>query len=57
MKKVTYRERTMLDKYRAIDREVTRNYSVCWVSGGLTYFKAGEFTVFCIATNDIISLG
>lgn len=54
--KVTYRERTFLDKYRCIDREVTRNFDTKWNSGGLTYFKHGQFTVFTVETDFIVSI-
>ena len=54
--KVTYRERTFLDKYKCIDREVTRHFDTSWNSGGLTYFKHGQFTVFVVETDFIVSI-
>lgn len=41
--KVTYTERTFIDKYKCIDRPVTRSFDTCWKVGGLTYFKLGQF--------------
>lgn len=54
--KVTYRERYFFDKYKCIDKEVTRAFDACWRSGGLTYFKHGQFTVFVIETDFIINI-
>lgn len=54
--KVTYRERHFLDKYRCIDREVTRSFSKSWQVGGLTYFKQGEFTIFTVETDFIVNI-
>lgn len=56
MAKVVYRERTFLDKFRCIDREESRVFHKSWASGGLTYFKRGQFEVFTIATSDIIRI-
>lgn len=54
--KVIYRERTFLDRYRCIDRTVSRNFDTSWKCGGLTYFKHGNFTVFSVETAFIISI-
>ena len=54
--KVTYKEKTFIDKYRCIDREVTRFFDAKWEVGGLTYFKQGQFTIFTVETNFIISM-
>lgn len=54
--KVTYRERNFIDKYRCIDRPITRNFNTIWEFGGLIYFKLGQFTIFSIAKEDIISI-
>lgn len=54
--KVTYRERNFIDKYRCIDRPITRNFNTRWEVGGLIYFKLGQFTIFSIAKEDIISI-
>lgn len=56
MKKVTYKERIFLDKYKCIDNIKTRYFVYSWVVGGLTYFKQNQFNVFTIANEDIISI-
>ena len=56
MKKVTYNERHFLDKYRCIDKPVTRYFVSSWSQGELTYFKANEFNVFCVETEKIINI-
>lgn len=56
MKKVTYMERTYLDKYRCIDKPVTRYYIYSWIVGGLTYFKQNQYNTFSVPTEDIISI-
>lgn len=55
---VTYRERKFLDKYRCIDNLATRYFDKKWeVEGcGLIYFRRGQFEVFTIAKEDIISI-
>ena len=56
MKKVTYNERYFIDKYTCIDKPVTRYFVSSWSNGGLTYFKANEFNVFCVDTDMIINI-
>lgn len=53
--KVTFKERNFIDKYRCIDREVTRNFDTSWTAGGLTYFKKG-FNIFTVETDFIVSI-
>lgn len=54
--KVTYKERIFLDRYRCIDKTMTRNFVHSWIVGGLTYFKENQFNVFTVATEDIIAI-
>lgn len=54
--KVTYIERSFLDKFRCVDRMKTRIFDKKWEYGGLTYFKLGQFTVFTIETNLIVDI-
>ena len=54
--KVTYKERNFIDKYRCVDKQVTRNFDKSWEVGGLTYFKQGSFTIFTVATNCIVNI-
>ena len=54
--KVTYKERMFLDRYTCIDRETTRYFDKKWETGGLTYFKRGQFEIFCVETAFIISI-
>lgn len=54
--KVTYKERNFIDEYKCIDREVTRNFDTSWKVGGLTYFKQGQFTIFTVETDFIVSI-
>lgn len=53
---VTYKERKMIDRYSCIDREVTRYFDTSWQVGGLTYFKQGQFNIFSVDTDFIISI-
>ena len=53
---VTYKERIMIDMYRCIDREITRYFDKSWQVGGLTYFKQGQFNIFSVDTDFIISI-
>lgn len=54
--KVTYMERTFIDKYKCIDRPITRSFDTCWKVGGLTYFKLGQLTIFTVETDFIIDI-
>lgn len=54
--KVIYNERCYIDKFRCIDKAITRHFVNSWEVGGLTYFKANEFNIFTVATSDIISI-
>ena len=56
MKKVTYKERNFLDRFRCIDTLVTKPFDTSWKVGGLTYFKHGQFTIFSIETCMIIEM-
>lgn len=58
MKKVTYRERRFLDKFRAIDTIKTQIFTSYWKpeNTSLFYFRLGEFTIFTISEEDIISI-
>lgn len=56
MKKVTYRNRVFLDRFRCVDEEVTRTYDKHWTTGGLHYFQRGAYFIFTIANDDLIAL-
>ena len=52
MKQVVYRERV----FKCIDFDRVRAFDTKWEVGGLTYFKHNQFTIFTIATADIIEI-
>lgn len=53
---VTYRERHFLDKYRCIDRYITKYFDSKWQVNNLIYFKVSEYNIFCIAIEDIVQI-
>ena len=58
MKKVTYRERIFLDKFRAIDTIRTQIFTSYWKpeNTSLFYFRVGEYGIFTLSEEDIISI-
>lgn len=54
--KVTYNERYYLDKYRCIDKPITRHFITSWAVNDLIYFKANEFNIFSVEKDNIISI-
>lgn len=56
MNKVTYKERTYIDRYTCIDTIKTRYFVNSWVVGGLTYFRQNQYNIFSIDTDLIINI-
>lgn len=58
MKKVTYRERYFLDKYRCIDLERTAIFTSMFIPDGtsIAYFKVGEYGYLSICLSDVIKI-
>ena len=58
MIKVTYRQRTMLDRYRCVDGIHTVTAQSKWkpAGTGLWYLKVNRFNVVTVADEDIIKV-
>lgn len=56
MKKVRYIRYGQPFDYKRIDTVEERFYISSWNSGGLTYFRADAFNIFCVETEAIITM-
>ena len=56
MKKITYRERIPIDRYRVTDHQHTVMLYRTWTEGGLLYGYRDRYNVMVIAMEDIIRI-
>ena len=53
---ITYRERTMLDRYRCIDETRQVKTGDWWEYANILYIRTGRFSLKTISRDDIISI-